>query len=171
MANPPRLWLDIEYQFEVLSAPEGDDGEYRVAIDSERLHYVATYSKRPFALDRLEDRSGWSLPIIRLPGAPKAPCLSGVVAAFITDFPAPPDAAVPGKQPLRIQGMMGSVEIAPTAEGARWTYGTILSVVTFTWARGAPWWSTVEKHVPPEFGAPEMEPKAFSGRLVSFTRR
>lgn len=172
IANPKTTWVDIEYQFEVETAPEGDEGEYRVAIDSPKLHYIATYEKQPFSFVRLDDRSGARLTLGSqvAPAAP-SPYFGGVVRGFITDFPARPGSMAPGKQPVRIGGVMGAVEIAPTADGARWTYTSTITVETFTWSRGEPWWSTLDKRVLPELEAHTPEPKAFSARLLSSTPR
>lgn len=171
MASPPPRWVDNEFHFEVLSVAEADEDAYRLAVDSERLHYVATYTKQPFAFARLEDRSRGGFMIPRLPGEPIAPCVAGVVAGYITDFPAPPGMTVPEKQPVRMGGLTGWVQMAPTADGARWTYTIALSTETFTWSRGQPWWSTVERRVSPEFQPPEGDPVEYRGRLVAFTQR
>lgn len=169
--TPKRTWVDIEYQFEVESAPEGPEGDFRVAVDSQRQHYVATYSKQPFAFVRLEDRGGRSLTLGGPTPAPPSPPFFGVVAGFITDFPVQPESTGPGKQPVKIGSLKGGVEVAPTRDGARWTYTTLLSVETFTWSRGQPWWSTLEKRAPPELEAHTPDPVDFRARLVSSERK
>lgn len=166
------IWEDTEYRFEVESVPAGDDGVYRVAVDNDArdAHFVATYLRQPFSFVRLDDRSGANIEKVTkgtlFGGTPPSPYVGGVRRGFITDFPAHPGASRAGVYPVTLELAACQVRISPTRDGVQWTYSHPFWTETVTWARGAPWWSKLEKRVPPDWESSATEPLAFSGRLV-----
>jgi hypothetical protein len=163
----PPPWQDVDFDFEVLSIPEDDAGNYLLDIESkaESLHYRGFYRKSPFSFVRLEDLAGKAVASDDERN-PAAPYIDEPWGRFIKDFPVMPPTPQAGIVPCTVHGRPATQEVEVTESGIRFTivFGMMRTIVT--WDRGAPWWSSLERagvwpNLPAEF--------AGSGRLLRWS--
>jgi hypothetical protein len=143
----PPPWEDVDFDFEVLSAPADDSGgNYLIDIQSpaESLHYHGFYRTLPFSFVRLEDLDGKAVAMTDERN-PAAPYIDGAWGRFIKDFPVMPPVAAVGIVPCLVHGRPATQEVEVTESGLRFTivYGMTRTIIT--WNRGAPWWSSLER--------------------------
>jgi hypothetical protein len=160
------VYDEIELAFRVIDAPGGDDGVFRIDVQSKaggpRIHYVASYRARPFSFVRLEDEAGKS--ISRMDETnPPIPYIGGDWGGFIKDFPAMPTIPRAGLVPFLFDKEPAAQDTERTAEGLRFTLTRTNLRAVIHWKRGAPWWSSIEETV----NMPPLPPQLVaSGKLL-----